>query len=95
VAKSKLRLLLEYVEESPGGISLQELARDLGLSISQAENMLEYWVRKGHLQAVSPAPDCAGCASGSKCSLLIDFPSTYQVTEKAKLHIPEKRLPCQ
>jgi hypothetical protein len=95
MAKTKLRQLLEYVEDSPGGISLQEMARDLDLSISQAENMMGYWVRKGRLQAVSPAPDCAGCASGGSCSLLIDLPSTYQVTPKAKPQIPEKKPPCQ
>ena len=95
MAKIKLRQLLEYVEDSPSGISLQEMARDLNLSISQAENMMEYWVRKGRLQAVGPAPDCAGCASGSSCSFLIDFPPTFQVATEGKPQIPEKDPPCQ
>ena len=95
MAKTKLRQLLEYVEDSPGGISLQVMARDLDLSIRQAENMMEYWVRKGRLQAVGPAPDCAGCASGSSCSFLIDFPATFQIATEDKSPIPEKNPPCQ
>lgn len=95
MAKTKLRQILDYVEDSQGGTSLQQMARDLDLSISQAENLLDYWIRKGRLREIGPAPDCAGCPGGSSCSLMIDFPSTFQVVTEGKPQIPTIKPLCR
>ena len=92
---SKLSNLLTKIEESSGAFSIQVLARELDLTPERVESMLEYWVRKGRLLAVSSTPDCAGCASGSSCSFLIDFPITYQVTPEETLQKVEIKPPCQ
>jgi predicted ArsR family transcriptional regulator len=77
VIKPKLRQLLEYIENSQGGISLGRVAKDLEISVNQVENMLEYWVRKGRLQISEPSPDCGSCASNGSCPYLVEIPHIY------------------
>ena len=94
MAKPKLRQLLEYVEASPGGISLPGMARKLEISLSQAENMLDYWVRKGRLQVAVPSSACGYCSSNGSCPILIDSFRIYQIKEEGKENIPGDQIPC-
>lgn len=94
MAKPKLRQLLEYVETSPRGISLPGLAQELGISLSQTENMLDYWVRKGRLQVAEPSSSCGNCSSNGSCPILIDSLRIYQIKEEGKAHSPDNQIPC-
>jgi hypothetical protein len=78
MAKTKLRQLLDHVEDNPGISSLGSIARELDLSRSQVEQMLEFWVRKGRLQRRAPAPDCASCDSSGSCPYLVDLQRSDQ-----------------
>ena len=78
MVKTKLSQLLEYVEKSPGVNSLREIAADLDLSVSQVENMLEFWIRKGRLQQVRSASACGSCSARGGCPV-VGFPPGYEV----------------
>jgi hypothetical protein len=90
VAKPKLRQLLEYIENSPGGISLGRVAKDLEISVSQVENMLEYWERKGRLQTRVSSLDCGSCASNGSCPYLAELPRIYQTVEEGSCLIQDQ-----
>lgn len=94
MAKPKLRQLLEYVEASPGGISLPGMARELGISLGQVENMLDYWVRKGRLQVAEPSSACGNCSSNGSCPILIDSLRIYQINAEGIENSPENQIPC-
>ena len=95
MAKTKLRQLLDLIENSQSGISLRRIARELDLSVGQVENMLDYWVQKGRLQIMEPAAKCQACASSTGCSYLIDFPRILRISDGEELNISEVQTPCQ
>lgn len=66
---SPLRQILKEITASRGGVSLDEIARRVGVSRGEAESMVGYWVRKGRLSAedmaaACPSGGCGGCAHG-------------------------------
>lgn len=76
---SKLGQVLECFERSPGGMSLPALARELDLSRSQAQNLIEFWVRKGRLRLNSQEPDCQRCGSKMGCPFILEMPRYYEL----------------
>lgn len=66
---SALRQILKEITASRGGVSLDEIARRVGVSREEAESMVDYWVRKGRLSAedmaaACPSGGCGGCPAG-------------------------------
>jgi len=92
---TKLRQLLETIENADRGISLQEIARELDISLNRAENMLEYWVRKGRLQIVEPASGCSDCSSKGSCSYLLAFPKILRIAGEDPSEYSSEDMPCQ
>ena len=95
MAKTKLRQVLDLIENSGGGTSLRSIARELDISVSQVENYLEYWVRKGRLQVLEPSAKCEACASSGSCSCLIDFPKILRISDGDQLDSSRHQTPCQ
>ena len=79
MANTKLGQLLEYIQNSPGMTSLQDIASDLNLSVSQAENMLEFWVRKGRIQISNDLSECGRCGVKGDCSKIFEMPRVYEL----------------
>ncbi len=94
MVKTKLRQLLDYIENSTGGISIQGIAQKLDISVNQVENMLEYWVQKGRLQVIEPSSQCGSCDSGGNCPFTPDFPRIFRIADDDLLDISDF-TPCQ
>lgn len=67
---SALRQILKEITASRGGVSLDEIARRVGVSREEAEAMVGYWTRKGRLTtddvaAACPSGGCGSCAQGN------------------------------
>lgn len=87
-----LREVLHAIETADGPIHLAALSQQLGIERSALDGMIDYWVRKGRLQARN-APDtvCApaaghcggGCAGAAACPFIARMPKSYiiQVAE--------------
>ena len=78
MARTALRQMLEWFERNPEGISLPALARELGLSQGQAQNLVEFWVRKGRLRLAETQTDCGCCADKNGCPILSEMPRYYE-----------------
>lgn len=66
---SPLRRLLEEITAAHEPVSLDEIARRVGVTRDEAGSMVAYWTRKGRLTAddltaACPATGCGGCALG-------------------------------
>lgn len=64
---SALRRLLREISAADRAVSLDEIARRVGVSRDEADAMVGYWVRKGRLAVTDlatacPTGGCAGCA---------------------------------
>jgi len=86
VAKTKLRQLLEYMENTTGGYSLETAARELDVSVRQAENMLDFWIRKGRIRKSAAITDCGSCASSGECPFILDMLTTYEFVKEGDPH---------
>lgn len=69
---SPLRQVLTEIAGARGGVSLDDVARRVGVSRGEVESMVDYWVRKGRLSAEvvgsgCPTDGCGGCASTDSC----------------------------
>lgn len=82
MSKSKLGQVLESFENSPGSKSLLALARELNLSRSQTENLVDYWVRKGRIRVVAQQPDCQTCGSEKACPFIFEMPRYYEIVDE-------------
>lgn len=78
---TKLRQLLDCFESAPQGISLLALARELELSPSQVENMIEFWIRKGRIQRAEDQPDCNVCRERADCPFLMEMPPYFELVQ--------------
>ena len=83
-----LREVLHAIETADGPIHLAALSQQLGIERSALDGMIDYWVRKGRLQA-RDAPDtvCApaaghcggGCAGAAACPFIARMPKSYSI----------------
>ena len=78
---STLNKLLEMIEDSRGLISIRDLARELGVTQSRVENMLDYWILKGKIRASNILPDCGSCGSSGNCPFILDMPKTFELID--------------
>jgi hypothetical protein len=64
---STLREVLRAFETARGPLSLNDIARDLGITPGMLDGMIEYWVRKGKIRPAASGPACSSCASAKSC----------------------------
>jgi hypothetical protein len=75
---AKLRQVLEYFERQSDGISLSQMAQDLGLERAILQDMIDYWVRKGRLRDASTTT-CTSCDCAQGCPYVIALPHHYEL----------------
>jgi hypothetical protein len=75
---TKLREVLKAFEESPGPISLNDMARDLNMAPGMLEGMIDYWVRKGKIRERGGSA-CERCHSAKNCSYSPTMPRSYEL----------------
>ena len=73
-----LRQVLVHFENQSGGVSLTQMARDLGVEPVILQEMIDYWVRKGRLRDLS-TPDCPTCGCAKDCPLVVTLPHRYEL----------------
>ncbi|MGC9665052.1 FeoC-like transcriptional regulator [Planosporangium sp. 12N6] len=66
---SPLRQVLREIR-SAGSVSLDDVARAVGVSRDEVDAMVDYWVRRGRLSVEEigrgcPSGGCGGCPSGN------------------------------
>ena len=79
MGRTKLGQLLDYFENTPGTASIADIASDLEITVSQAENMLAFWVRKGKIRISTSLTDCSSCGVNGECPLAFDLPRVYEL----------------
>jgi hypothetical protein len=77
-----LQAVLTAFEEARGPISLNEMARDLGIAPGMLDGLIEHWVRKGKVRACSGGSACASCHSA--CSYSPTMPRSYELVTGAE-----------
>lgn len=83
---SALKQVLSAFEQAKKPIALPQLARDLALSESMLEEMIQFWVRKGRL--VEVASECPRCSSGATCHFVVQMPRRYVLAADRDALIP-------
>lgn len=78
---SKLSRLFELIQEAETPLSLDYLARRLGISPRLAENMLQYWIHKGRISQTTQTAVCDRCGVKGSCPNLDQLPASYQLVE--------------
>lgn len=63
------RVLAEITAARGGGVSLDDVARRVGVTRDEVDAMVDYWVRRGRLSVeeigrACPSGGCGGCAMG-------------------------------
>jgi hypothetical protein len=81
---SQLRVILDRFNDTSKPISLQQLAREMGLPLPMLTDMLDYWVRKGKLREVSRPETCHTCGVKTGCPFVMALPRLYE-------RVPEPR----
>jgi len=92
---SQLRAVLDCFNDVSKPISLQQLAREMGLPLPMLMEMLDYWVRKGKLREVSRAESCHTCGTKTACPFVMALPRLYErVAERESLPSAPDAPPC-
>lgn len=90
-AASPLRRILEEINGAHEAVSLDEIARRIGITRDEADAMVAYWVRKGRLSsddlsAACPSGGCGTCPSGDNgtpgCGTRRDGPVLLAITRR-------------
>ncbi len=81
MGKSKLGQLLDCFAGSPGGLSLPELSREMGISPGQTESMVEFWLRKGRIRISPEEADCGTCGKNLDCPFMMERPRSYELVK--------------
>jgi len=78
---STLSKLIILFEDTPGTLSITSLARELDVSPGRAEEMVEFWIRKGRIKASSHLTECGTCSVQGDCPFVLEMPRTYELAE--------------
>lgn len=93
-ATSPLRRILEEINGAHEAVSLDEIARRIGITRDEADAMVAYWVRKGRLSsddltAACPSGGCGTCPSGDNgtpgCGTRRDGPVLLAITRRPQV----------
>lgn len=74
-----LRQVLGVFEQASVPLSLGQVARELGIERGALEGMIDHWVRKGKLRAVSEDHTCGSCGGARGCPFVARMPRRYEV----------------
>jgi len=86
-----LRDVLHAIESANGPVHVAALSQQLGIDRSALEGMIDYWVRKGRLQAPTAtetvcAPSAGhcggGCSGAAACLFVARMPKAYVVDQR-------------
>lgn len=85
-----LRKVLQAFEEADGPVKLADLSRELGVEPGALEGMVDFWVRKGRIQAAGQdggffacaTAGCHTCGEVDGCPLVAKLPRMYAVTQE-------------
>ena len=86
-----LREVLQAIETADGPVHVGALSQQLQIDRSALEGMIDYWVRKGRLQASRTADSvCAptaghcggGCTGAAVCPFIARMPKSYIIELK-------------
>jgi len=84
---STLGRLLTLFENSSGSLSVTSLARELDVSPGRAEEMVEFWIRKGRIKASSNLTECGTCSVQGDCPFVLDMPRTFELVNVDRDHM--------
>ncbi len=84
-----LRKVLQAFEEADGPVKLADLSRELGVEPGALEGMVDFWVRKGRIQAsgqgsglfACTTTDCGTCGDVNSCPLVARLPQMYAIAQ--------------
>lgn len=89
---SQLREVLNRFADQSEPISVNRMARDMGLEPGVLHGMIDYWVRKGKLREVnSTTQSCTTCGIKSACPFIVALPRYYELVQgdtEAESHPP-------
>ena len=89
-----LRQVLNYFENSRGGISINTIAREMKISPGQVGSMVEFWVRKGKIRP-TPVQDCGSCGANGNCPFVVEVPLSFELVSEGGGEEPEMvQLAC-
>lgn len=96
MGQSTLRQVLSAFE-SGRPLALTQLARELGVSPVQLEDMLQYWVRKGRLREVDSSGPCGSCGlNDGACAFVVELPRSYELVTPAEANaLPVLTAACR
>lgn len=92
-----LREVLQAIEAADGPVHVGALSQQLQIDRSVLEGMIDYWVRKGRLQArrteehvcASTASHCGGgCSGAAACPFIARMPKSYSIELKSAPRSP-------
>jgi len=79
---SALKRVLAMFEDASTPLSINEIARQLGVEAPLVDDMIAFWVRKGKLRDTANActPDsCNRCVRGANgCPFVVPMPKRYE-----------------
>jgi len=77
---SQLRDVLDRFAEQRGPLSVNRMAKDMGVTPAMLNDMIGYWVRKGKLREVnSGGQACTTCGVKSACPFVVNLPRYYEL----------------
>lgn len=79
-----LRQVLSVFEQANGPLSLGQVARELGVERGALEGMIDHWVRKGKLRAVSSDQMCSSCGGAQGCPFVARLPRRYELAPESE-----------
>ena len=82
---SKLQSVLEIIKEAEAPISLGYVAHCLKITPEMAENLLQFWIRKGRIEELGSAADCGSCGINGECPFVYQLPTRYQLVENESI----------
>ena len=88
-----LRQVLNYFENSRGGISVNTIARELEISPGQVGSMVEFWIRKGKIRP-TPVQDCGSCGVNGNCPFVVEMPLSFELVRENGGELPETVQPA-
>ena len=82
MSQSTLRQVLTIFETAEQPRSLPQIARDLGVSPTHLEAMIQFWVRRGKIRISGSVTDCSACGKNGTCPFVLALPRTYELVRE-------------
>jgi hypothetical protein len=101
MAKTVLTRTLELIENQETPLSLTDLAREINQTPARTQEIVEYWMRRGRIQASGTSTKCGACAKKGSCPFIMELPQSYKVVsadqtvlqKKPKAVVPNGKRP--